>query len=44
MAEFNGVKLVTSNPVPKGLAPSELSEKAAPVEGFKPAVWQLSKK
>lgn len=43
MADFTGTKLVTANPVPKSLIPSEPSEKAAPVEGFKPANWQLKK-
>ena len=43
MADFTGTKLVTKNETPKTLAPSGASEKAAPVEGFKPAVWQLKK-
>jgi hypothetical protein len=43
MAEFTGTKLVTANQTPKSLIPSGAPEKAAPVDGFKPAVWQLSK-
>ena len=44
MAEFIGTKLVTKNQPAESLASYEASEKAAPIEGFKPANWQLSKR
>jgi len=43
LADFIGTKLVTKNQPATSLTPPGASEKAAPVEGFKPANWQLSK-
>ena len=43
MADFVGIRLVTASPTPKTLAPSGVSEKAAPIKEFTPAVWQLKK-